>query len=158
MSDLVRIHIVGFLVSRLKKKKTSKGKDEQWPGTWYSIWAATWENQQCGFWLGLTQTRLYSYWRWLEAGNFVFRKKRYCTIQVAETKALISFAVTAKLICVFVFHICRTSVFSWRGSYLCLYLCRGMRYSTFAPKSNCKNPVIWAQNYCKWQKHHILSS
>ena len=29
--------------------------------------------------------------------------KRYCTIRVAKTKALISFAVTAKLICVFVF-------------------------------------------------------
>ena len=69
----------------------------------YHNWAATWENQQCGFWPGLTQTRLYNYWRWLEAWNFVFRKKRYCTIQVAKTKALISFAVTAKLICVFVF-------------------------------------------------------
>ena len=68
-----------------------------------SIWAATWENQQCGFWPGLTQTRLYSHWRWLESGHFVFRKKRYCTVQVAKTKALISFAVTAKLICVFVF-------------------------------------------------------
>ena len=32
-----------------------------------------------------------------------FRKKRDCTIPVAKTKALISFAVTAKLICVFVF-------------------------------------------------------
>ena len=32
-----------------------------------------------------------------------FRKKRDCTIRVAKTKALISFAVTAKLICVFVF-------------------------------------------------------
>ena len=31
------------------------------------------------------------------------RKKRDCTIHVAKTKALISFAVTAKLICVFVF-------------------------------------------------------
>ena len=29
--------------------------------------------------------------------------ERYCTIQVAKTKALIIFAVTAKLICVFVF-------------------------------------------------------
>ena len=29
--------------------------------------------------------------------------KRKCTIRVAKTKALISFAVTAKLICVFVF-------------------------------------------------------
>ena len=28
---------------------------------------------------------------------------RVCTIRVAKTKALISFAVTAKLICVFVF-------------------------------------------------------
>ena len=34
---------------------------------------------------------------------FGFRKKRDCTICVAKTKALISFAVTAKLICVFVF-------------------------------------------------------
>ena len=32
-----------------------------------------------------------------------FRKKRNCTIRVAKTKTLISFAVTAKLICVFVF-------------------------------------------------------
>ena len=30
-------------------------------------------------------------------------KKRDCTIYVAKTKALISFAVTAKLICVFIF-------------------------------------------------------
>ena len=33
-----------------------------------------WEHQHFGFWSGLTQTRLYSYWRWLEAWNFVFRK------------------------------------------------------------------------------------
>ena len=33
----------------------------------------------------------------------MFRKKRDCTIGVAKTKALISFTVTAKLICVFVF-------------------------------------------------------
>ena len=69
----------------------------------YFKWACAWENQQFGFWPGLTRTRLYSYWRWLKAWNFVFRKKRYCTIQVAKAKALISFAVTAKLICVFVF-------------------------------------------------------
>ena len=30
-------------------------------------------------------------------------KNRYCTIQAAKTKALISFAVTGKLICAFVF-------------------------------------------------------
>ena len=39
-----------------------------------TIWAATRENQQCGFWSGLTQTRLYSYWRWPEAWNFRFSK------------------------------------------------------------------------------------
>ena len=52
---------------------------------------------------GPTQTRLYNHTRWLEASNFVLTKKRGCTIRVAKTKALISFAVTAKLICVFVF-------------------------------------------------------
>ena len=50
-----------------------------------------------------TQTGLCSHRRWLEASNFLFRKRRDCTICVAKTKALISFAVTAKLICVFVF-------------------------------------------------------
>ena len=67
------------------------------------IWALAWENQQCGFCLHLTQTRLYSHWRWLEPWNLVCRKKTYYTIQEVKTKALISFAVTAKLICVFVF-------------------------------------------------------
>ena len=56
-----------------------------------------------GFRPGLTQTGLYSRKRWLEAWNFAFRKRRYCTIRVAKTKALISFAVTAKLIFAFVF-------------------------------------------------------
>ena len=47
---------------------------------------------------------LYKHGRWLlEAGNFRFRKKRNSAICVAKTKALISFAVTAKLICGFVF-------------------------------------------------------
>ena len=35
--------------------------------------------------------------------KFWFRKKRDCTVHVAKTKALISFAVTTKLMCVFVF-------------------------------------------------------
>ena len=52
---------------------------------------------------GPTQTGLYSHRRWLEAGNFGLRNKRNRTIRVAKTKALISFAVTAKLICPFVF-------------------------------------------------------
>ena len=64
-----------------------------------------------GFRPGPTQTRLYSYRRWLEARNFGFRKKRDCTICVAKTKAPISFAVTTKLICV-CFPICKMLVFS----------------------------------------------
>ena len=50
-----------------------------------------------------TQIRMRRLSKWLEAWNFVFRKERDCTIGVAKTKALISFAVTTKLICVFVF-------------------------------------------------------
>ena len=56
-----------------------------------------------GFRPGPTQTGLYNHRRWLETCNFGFRKKRDCTICVAKTKALTSFPVTAKLICVFVF-------------------------------------------------------
>ena len=56
-----------------------------------------------GFRPGLTQTGLCSYRRRLEAWNFRFRKKRNCDIYVAKTKALISCAVTAQLICAFVF-------------------------------------------------------
>ena len=39
----------------------------------------------------------------LKAWNFGFKKKRNGTILVAKTKALISFAVTAKLICAFLY-------------------------------------------------------
>ena len=38
------------------------------------------------------------------ASGLKFRYKGDCTIYVAKTKALIRFAVTAKLICVFVSH------------------------------------------------------
>ena len=48
----------------------------------------------------MTQTGLYSHRSRLEALNFGFNKKD-CTIHAVETKALI--AVTAKLICAFVF-------------------------------------------------------
>ena len=51
----------------------------------------------------LTQTGLYSHRRQLDAYNFGFRKKRDCSIHVAKTKVLISCAVTAQLICTFIF-------------------------------------------------------
>ena len=38
------------------------------------IWASLWENRSSGFRPGLTQTGLYSQWRWLEAWNFGLRK------------------------------------------------------------------------------------
>ena len=68
-----------------------------------------------------TQTGLCSHRRWLEAWNFGFRKKRDCTIRVAKTKALISFAVTAKLICVFVFAYAK-SRFSQNEAHMILSL------------------------------------
>ena len=49
-----------------------------------------------------------------------FRKKRDRTIYVAKTKALISFAVTAKLICVFVFAYAKCS-FSHDAAHLFCY-------------------------------------
>ena len=56
-----------------------------------------------GFRPGPTKTGLSNHRRCLEAWNFGFRNKRYCTIRVAKTKTQISFTVTAKLICVFIF-------------------------------------------------------
>ena len=50
-----------------------------------------------------------------------FLKKRDCTIRVAKTKALISFAVTAKLICVFVFAYAK-SWFSHNEAHIMLVL------------------------------------
>ena len=61
------------------------------------------KKKKFGFRPGLTQTGLNSHRRWLEPGNFRLSKKRNCTIRVAKAKALICFAVTAKLICAFVF-------------------------------------------------------
>ena len=56
-----------------------------------------------GFRPGPTKTSLHSQRSRLETINFGFKKKRNCTICVAKIKALISFAVTTKLICAFVF-------------------------------------------------------
>ena len=47
--------------------------------------------------------------------KFRIKIEEELTICVAKTKALISFVVIAKLICVFVFHICKKPVFSRRG-------------------------------------------
>ena len=70
-----------------------------------------------GFRPGPTQTELCSHRRWIEARNFGFRLQRDCTIRVAKTKALISFAFAAKLICVFVFA-CAKSRFSHDSAHI----------------------------------------
>ena len=50
--------------------------------------------------------------------KFGFKKKRDCTVCVAKSRALISFAVTAKLISAFVFfRIGKNPVYSRCGSY-----------------------------------------
>ena len=56
-----------------------------------------------GFQSGLTLTGLYSHRGRVDVRKFGFNKKRNFTIRVAKTKALISCAVTAQLICVFGF-------------------------------------------------------
>ena len=119
--------------------------------------------QKCWFWPGVTQTRLYSYWRLLEAWNFGFRKKRNCTIQVAKTKALISFADLRVY-----FRICKTLVFpAWRGSY-CKWGYRGVQVWLALPGStasivsrtlgglNDKNPMVAAAILEDWSAE-ILS-
>ena len=52
---------------------------------------------------GSIQTDLYIHRKRLEAWNMGFKKKRDCTICIVETEAPISFAVTAQMICAFVF-------------------------------------------------------
>ena len=61
------------------------------------------KNNNLCFRPGPIQTGLYSHRSRLDACNFRFKKKRNCIIRVAKTKALISGAVTAHVICVFVF-------------------------------------------------------
>ena len=56
-----------------------------------------------GFRPGLAQTGLYSHRSRLEDRNLGFKKKKDCTLRAEKTKVLISFAVTAKLTCAFVF-------------------------------------------------------
>ena len=45
------------------------------------MWATSWENQQCGFPTGPTQTELYKHRRCLETRNSGFRKQRNHTIR-----------------------------------------------------------------------------
>ena len=96
----VQIHVL-----EMKKKRKKDVPSFHFHAFWMTIykWAYMWQNKQFGFWPGLTQTDLYSHRRKLESWNFVYTYSRNCTIHVAKTKALISFAITVKLNCVFAF-------------------------------------------------------
>ena len=84
------------------------------------------KNGPQGFRPGLVQTGLGNHWKLLQTWNLWFRKKKDCSIYVVKIKALISFAVTGKLIGVFVFafakslfshdaaHIFHTNIFQWQ--------------------------------------------
>ena len=62
------------------------------------------ENQSSGFPTRSDTNRHLQSQKQARSLKFGFKKKkRKCSIRVAKTKALISFAVTAKLICAFVF-------------------------------------------------------
>ena len=65
-----------------------------------------------------------------------------CTIHVAETKALISFAVTAKLICVFVFAYTK-SRFSHDEAHFRRKLC----FPYFLPKYISKEQIRYVFRY-----------
>ena len=106
VSDLFSNHIVGFLMMRLIWRTLLAGMFKN-----CIVWKKTIINESLhmktftkhlGFRAGLTQTTRYSHRKRLEVRNFQF-KKRDCTICVAKTKTLISCAVTAQLICIFVF-------------------------------------------------------
>ena len=60
---------------------------------------------------------VYSHRNRLEHWNSGFKKKRDCTICVVKTKALISFAVTAKLICAFVLALAKIK-FSYGAAHI----------------------------------------
>ena len=85
-------------------------------------------------------------------------KQRDCTIRVAKTKALISFAVTAKLICVFVFaytkclfsheaaYIIQNAKWSTKfGLLLAFCICTGVR-----PKTDHIEKYVDLSDYCGW--------
>ena len=81
------------------------------------IWASLWENRSLEFPTRSDTNPTFSHRSWLETWHLRFRKKRDRTIRLAKTKALISLAVTAKLICVFIYGYAKKPVFSYRGSY-----------------------------------------
>ena len=76
----LRRYVTALICTCKKKAKTSCTTAQADQGLCFLLarhykWAPAWENQQCRFWQGLTQTMLYSYWRWLEAWNLYLGRR-----------------------------------------------------------------------------------
>ena len=97
---------------------------------------------------GPTHSRLYNHTRWLEAWNFENRKSRDCTIYVAKTKAPISFAVTAKPICVFVFAYAKSRV-SHDVAHIIFCLFYTLRWTRVPYEDDLiRRPLFWDDRVC----------
>ena len=71
--------LIGSCVERKKQSRQGLPALDDVDGVSNGEWtleklAASWENQQCGLGTGPTQTGLCMHRRWLETGNFGFRK------------------------------------------------------------------------------------
>ena len=77
------------------------------------IWVASWENQRFGFRPRLTQIRLCSYRRWLEAWNFEGLYYLY-----SENKGADQLRGYREADLRLRFRICKMLIFSWRGSFI----------------------------------------
>ena len=97
---------------------------------------------------GSTQTEQRSHRRWLETGNFGFKKMRSCTIRVANTKAQISFTVTVKLMCTFGF----TLADYWISRGAAHFTSRQQKHHAILPRmqSNFYRNLLWGYFYF-WQ-------
>ena len=82
-STHLNIHTVKSILACVCEEVTTNLDDRKYEDVWQEMrnkgsmtkkGAASWENQQCGFRTVPTQTGLYRHRRWLEAGNFGFRK------------------------------------------------------------------------------------
>ena len=90
---------------------------------------------------GTIQIGLYSHRKGHEACNFRFRKMRNGTFRVAKTKVLISFAVTAKLICAFVFAYSKIR-FSHEAAHL---IFNNLQFDYIGKRENSKKRLFFLQ-------------
>ena len=91
-------------------------------------WASFWENRSSGLPTRSHTDRAVQSQKMARSLNFIFRKQGNCTSYEAKTKAPISFAVTAKLICVFVFAYAKSRPSRDEAQIFGLKACSGKTY------------------------------